>query len=148
METRGHCSQSVGTRDVHAREAASDLLRALASPTRIAIVLSLQENARCVHELVGSLGLSQPLVSQHLRVLKDAGVVRGERNGREIMYSLIDDHLAHIVTDALAHATEPHSARGPGVSAENTAEEDTTAEEASAHEVAPRADTPNDEVNR
>ncbi|WP_231895147.1 ArsR/SmtB family transcription factor, partial [Gordonia sp. 852002-10350_SCH5691597] len=53
---------------------ASDLLRALASPMRIAIVLALQEDARCVHELVGSLGVSQPLVSQHLRVLKDAGV--------------------------------------------------------------------------
>ena len=112
MANRGQCSEglgsgSVGARDVAAREAASDLLRALASPMRIAIVLALQEGARCVHELVGSLGASQPLVSQHLRVLKDAGVVRGERNGREIMYSLIDDHLAHIVTDALTHATEP-----------------------------------------
>lgn len=118
MGIRGQCSEglgprSVGARDLAAREAASDLLRALASPTRIAIVLALQENARCVHELVGSLDLSQPLVSQHLRVLKDAGVVRGERNGREIMYSLIDDHLAHIVTDALTHATEPHTATTP-----------------------------------
>ena len=60
-----------------AREAAADLLRALASPTRVAIVLSLRERVQCVHELVGHLGLSQPLVSQHLRVLKDAGVVRG-----------------------------------------------------------------------
>ncbi len=96
--------------DQQAREAASDLLRALASPTRIAIVLALLEAPRCVHELVGSLELSQPLVSQHLRVLKDAGVVRGQRNGREIMYELVDDHLAHIVTDALAHAMEPRSA--------------------------------------
>ncbi|MFT4043354.1 MAG: metalloregulator ArsR/SmtB family transcription factor [Gordonia sp. (in: high G+C Gram-positive bacteria)] len=95
-----------------AREAASELLRALAAPTRIAIVLSLQESAKCVHELVGLLDLSQPLVSQHLRVLKDAGVVRGHRTGREIMYELIDDHLAHIVTDALAHATEIRADRG------------------------------------
>ncbi|WP_020793105.1 ArsR/SmtB family transcription factor [Gordonia desulfuricans] len=101
------CDPTIGPRDAAAREAASDLLRALAAPTRIAIVLSLQESAKCVHELVGGLGLSQPLVSQHLRVLKDAGVVRGHRNGREIMYELLDDHLAHIVTDALAHAAEP-----------------------------------------
>ncbi|MBD0023858.1 metalloregulator ArsR/SmtB family transcription factor [Gordonia sp. (in: high G+C Gram-positive bacteria)] len=91
-----------------AREAASELLRALASPTRIGIVLSLRSGSRCVHELVGELGLSQPLVSQHLRVLKDADVVRGRRNGREIMYELVDDHLAHIVTDALVHASEPN----------------------------------------
>lgn len=97
-------------RGAAARTAASELLRALASPTRIAIVLSLESGARCVHELVGELELSQPLVSQHLRVLKDAGVVRGERNGREIMYSLVDHHLAHIVTDALVHATESEPA--------------------------------------
>ncbi|MCH5645557.1 MULTISPECIES: metalloregulator ArsR/SmtB family transcription factor [unclassified Gordonia (in: high G+C Gram-positive bacteria)] len=89
-----------------AREAASDLLRALASPTRIAIVLALRERVQCVHELVGRLDLSQPLVSQHLRVLKDAGVVRGQRNGREITYELLDDHIAHIVNDALVHAME------------------------------------------
>lgn len=87
-------------------EAASDLLRALASPTRVAIVLLLRTRPQCVHEMVGSLSLSQPLVSQHLRVLKDAGVVRGNRNGREIMYELVDEHLAHIVTDALVHAME------------------------------------------
>lgn len=82
------------------------MLRALASPTRIAIVLSLRENAQCVHELVGALELNQPLVSQHLRVLKDAGVVRGNRNGREIVYELVDDHLAHIVVDAVTHSME------------------------------------------
>lgn len=97
--------------DSAALVAAGDLLRALAAPARIAIVLSLQEQGKCVHELVGELGFSQPLVSQHLRVLKDAGVVRGHRNGREIMYQLVDEHLTHIVTDAVLHAAErehPH----------------------------------------
>lgn len=86
--------------------AAGDLLRALAAPVRIAIVLQLHESERCVHELVGALGVAQPLISQHLRVLKAAGIVRGDRNGREVMYHLVDDHLAHIVVDAVAHAEE------------------------------------------
>ncbi|NIL79768.1 ArsR/SmtB family transcription factor [Rhodococcoides kroppenstedtii] len=85
---------------------AGDLLRALAAPVRIAIVLQLRESARCVHELVGALGVTQPLISQHLRVLKAAGVVNGERSGREVLYRLVDDHLAHIVVDAVEHATE------------------------------------------
>lgn len=85
---------------------AGELLRALAAPVRIAIVLQLRESGRCVHELVGALGVTQPLISQHLRVLKAAGVVRGERNGREVLYELVDDHLAHIVVDAVAHAEE------------------------------------------
>ena len=86
--------------------AAGDLLRALAAPVRIAVVLQLRDAPRCVHDLVDALDLPQPLVSQHLRVLKEAGVVRGERRGREVVYSLVDDHLAHIVVDAVAHAEE------------------------------------------
>ena len=39
-------------------------------------------------------------------VLKAAGVVHGERSGREVLYRLVDDHLAHIVVDAVAHARE------------------------------------------
>ncbi|GLZ33970.1 putative ArsR-family transcriptional regulator [Lentzea sp. NBRC 105346] len=86
--------------------AAGDLLRALAAPVRIAIVLQLQESDRCVHELVEALGVAQPLISQHLRVLKAAGVVHGERHGREVVYRLVDEHLAHIVVDAVTHAEE------------------------------------------
>ena len=87
-------------------DAAGELLRALSAPLRIGIVLMLRDHACCVHEFVEHLGAAQPLISQHLRVLKAAGVVRGERDGREIRYQLIDDHLAHIVVDAIAHAQE------------------------------------------
>jgi len=87
-------------------DAAGELLRALAAPVRIAIVLQLRESQRCVHELVDALGVPQPLVSQHLKILKAAGVVAGERSGREVLYRLVDHHLAHIVVDAVAHAGE------------------------------------------
>ncbi|WP_197320162.1 helix-turn-helix transcriptional regulator [Saccharomonospora sp. NB11] len=85
---------------------AGELLRALAAPVRIAIVLQLRHGPRCVHELVDALDVTQPLISQHLRVLKAAGVVQGERRGREVVYHLVDDHLAHIVVDAVAHVQE------------------------------------------
>jgi DNA-binding transcriptional ArsR family regulator len=87
-------------------EAAGELLRALAAPVRIAIVSELGTGPRCVHELVESTGAPQPLVSQHLRVLRGAGVVRGARRGREIIYSLTDEHIAHIVADAISHARD------------------------------------------
>ena len=86
--------------------AAGDLLRALAAPVRIAIVLQLKESARCVHQLVEELEVAQPLISQHLRILKAAGVVYGERRGREVVYRLVDEHLTHIVVDAVTHAGE------------------------------------------
>lgn len=85
---------------------AGELLRALAAPVRIAIVVQLRESQKCVHELVDALGVPQPLVSQHLRILKSAGVVAGERSGREVMYRLVDHHLAEIVVAALTHAGE------------------------------------------
>ena len=88
-------------------EAAGELLRALAAPVRIAIVTELARGPQCVHDLVDALGVAQPLVSQHLRVLRGAGVVRGARRGREIAYSLVDEHVAHIVADAVLHAGEP-----------------------------------------
>ncbi|RJQ80572.1 ArsR family transcriptional regulator [Pseudonocardiaceae bacterium YIM PH 21723] len=90
---------------------AGDLLRALAAPVRIAIVMQLRESERCVHELVEALNVAQPLISQHLRVLKSAGVVYGERHGREVVYRLVDEHLSHIVVDAVEHVQEtsgPH----------------------------------------
>ena len=87
-------------------DATGELLRALAAPVRIAIVLQLRESQRCVHELVDALAVPQPLVSQHLIILKAAGVVAGERSGREVLYRLVDHHLAHIVIDAVAHAEE------------------------------------------
>lgn len=90
-------------------DAAGEILRALAAPVRIAIVLQLQQSARCVHDLVDTLQVPQPLVSQHLRILKQAGVVSSERSGREVMYQLVDHHLAHIVVDAVAHAGEDKS---------------------------------------
>lgn len=89
-------------------EAAADLLRALANPHRLAIVAELDGGARCVHELVDALGVSQPLVSQHLRILRASHLVRTERRGREVAYSLGDEHVFHIVHDAVMHATEGH----------------------------------------
>lgn len=89
-------------------ESAGELLRALAAPIRIAIVLQLRESSRCVHELVDALEVPQPLVSQHLRILKAAGVVVGERAGREVHYQLVDHHLCDIVLAAVDHAGEAH----------------------------------------
>ncbi|MBB3674981.1 ArsR/SmtB family transcription factor [Modestobacter versicolor] len=94
-------------------QAASSLLAALAAPMRLSIVASLlQHETRCVHQLVDELGAAQPLVSQHLRVLREAGLVVGERRHREVHYALVDQHVGHIVRDALDHVS--HSAEGAG----------------------------------
>jgi len=102
-------------------QAASELLTALAAPLRLSIVALLdQHGTRCVHQLVDALGVPQPLVSQHLRVLRAAGLVTGVRHARQVDYRLVDGHVAHIVRAALAHAghggpasAEPRAAWSP-----------------------------------
>jgi DNA-binding transcriptional ArsR family regulator len=87
-------------------DAAGDLLRALTAPIRLAVIDLLADQPYCVHELVDAIGAPQPLVSQHLRVLRGAGLVQTSRRGREVVYELTDVHAAHIVRDAVAHASE------------------------------------------
>jgi ArsR family transcriptional regulator, zinc-responsive transcriptional repressor len=86
---------------------AAELLRALGTPHRLAIVLQLADAPRCVHELVDRLGISQSLASQHLRVLRTIGLVTAARRGKETLYKLADEHVAHIARDAMTHGAEP-----------------------------------------
>jgi DNA-binding transcriptional ArsR family regulator len=87
-------------------ETAGELLKVLSAPARLAIVAELAQQPRFVHELVERLGMSQPLVSAHLRVLRGARLVGVQRRGRGAVYSLADQHVAHIVADAVQHSTE------------------------------------------
>ena len=84
--------------------AASELLKSLAAPVRLAVLIELDSGPRCVHELVDALRVSQPLVSQHLRVLRAARLVAAERRGREVVYRLADDHIGRIVHEAIRHS--------------------------------------------
>ena len=94
-----------------ALRAASGMLRALGAPHRLAIVVELAAGPRRVHELTRSLGASQSLTSQHLRVLRTSGLVVGLRRGKEMSYSLADEHVTRIALDAVKHASEPSTAR-------------------------------------
>lgn len=99
--------QAPGGESVPGLDAACELLRALGAPHRLAIVLELSQGARCVHELVDSLGISQSLASQHLRILRATGLVAGVRQGRETTYSLAGGHIARIAREALAYGSAP-----------------------------------------
>jgi ArsR family transcriptional regulator, zinc-responsive transcriptional repressor len=90
---------------------AVELFKALASPVRLAAIIELAAGPRCVHEISDALAaagreVSQPLLSQHLKVLREVGLVSTTRRATEVTYQLIDDHVAHIVTDAVRHSQE------------------------------------------
>jgi len=69
-------------------EAVARRFFALSDPTRLRVVELLTRGERCVCDLVEAVGAAQSRLSFHLRTLKDAGVVRDERRGRWIYYSL------------------------------------------------------------
>ncbi len=84
----------------------------LSSASRLHLLCLLSEQPTSVGNLADAAQLSQPLVSQHLRTLRTAGLVTVARHGREAEYSLADAHVAHIVADAVTHTLEdqaPHS---------------------------------------
>ena len=64
------------------------LLRALAEPIRLRVVQALQDGERCVCDLTCDLDLAQSKLSFHLRVLKEAGLIRSRQDGRWIYYRL------------------------------------------------------------
>lgn len=84
------------------------LFSALANPLRATIIHRLISGSADVSALVELLQTSQPLVSHHLRILRDAHLVEGIRVGRRVEYQLVDDHVAHIFLDAYTH-TKEHS---------------------------------------
>ena len=64
----------------------SDVFNAVAEPQRRAILEFIAGDERSVSDIVDALELAQPSVSKHLRVLRDVGLVRARRDGRQVMY--------------------------------------------------------------
>jgi len=82
----------------------ADILRAMGDETRLRILRALLVGQKCVGELVDVLETSQPHVSHHLRILRQAGLVEGVREGQRICYRLmpgIQEHLKKTNEEAL-----------------------------------------------
>ena len=78
----------------------STVFHALSDPIRMEIVTYLRQGEKCVCEIVPHLNLIQPLVSRHLKILKNAGIVRCRKDGTRRMYSVVDQKIYDVV-DAL-----------------------------------------------
>jgi ArsR family transcriptional regulator, arsenate/arsenite/antimonite-responsive transcriptional repressor len=91
-----------------------DILAAVAEPLRWRILDLLATEQLCVCHLVEELDAPQPLVSHHLKVLRDAGLVQGERFRYWTYYAIVPGALAHVartLSDLAAH--EPATTRRP-----------------------------------
>jgi DNA-binding transcriptional ArsR family regulator len=90
----------------------AEVFHLLGDPTRLRVVLSCLDSLRSVGDIADRIGVSSSLVSHHLRLLRAARLVRGERRGRHVFYGAADHHVRAIVRDMVDHVAEPDDA-GP-----------------------------------
>ncbi|HEV7975450.1 metalloregulator ArsR/SmtB family transcription factor [Amycolatopsis sp.] len=78
-------------------------LQALATPSRLLILARLREGALPATELATEVGMEQSACSHQLRLLRNLGLVVGERRGRSVVYTLYDHHVAELLDQAVYH---------------------------------------------
>lgn len=84
----------------------SEIFRLLGDPTRLGILLCCLEEAKAVGRIADELSLQQTSVSRHLRLLRGAGLVARERDGKRVFYRVGDDHVRSILANVVAHLDE------------------------------------------
>src|SRR5579862_1039210 len=81
----------------------AETMQALAAPSRVRILSRLAVNPCSVGGLAHDLNMAQPAVSQQLRVLRHLGLVVGQRDGRQMIYALHDEHVRSLLSEAVSH---------------------------------------------
>ncbi len=85
----------------------AEMFHLMGDPTRLRIILACLQGPTSVGTIAETLELSASLVSHHLRLLRAARVMRGQRRGKQIYYAVADEHISCVIADMLEHVTEP-----------------------------------------
>ena len=84
----------------------ADLFRLMGDANRLRIILACLGEPVCVGDIANKLDLSGSLVSHHLRLLRAARVLRGNRQGKHVFYTVDDDHIRCVLFDMVDHVAE------------------------------------------
>ena len=84
----------------------ADFYKALADSTRIKIINALDKSPLCVCDISAILNMTKSAVSHQLQNLKELRLVKGQRAGKEVIYSLADDHVKQVFEICLEHIME------------------------------------------
>lgn len=85
----------------------ADIFRLMGDASRLSIIVTCLRAPISVGEIAARLGLSPSLVSHHLRLLRAARVLKAERRGKQMFYSVSDEHIECVINDMIAHVGEP-----------------------------------------
>lgn len=86
-----------------------NIFKALGDSTRLRIVNALIDKELNVNSLVIKLGMTQSAISHQLKILKLNGIIKSERKGKEVYYSLDDNHIETIVKTVIAHTSHTNN---------------------------------------
>jgi ArsR family transcriptional regulator, nickel/cobalt-responsive transcriptional repressor len=100
--SRGHL-RSADRLDAEFSRSVADTMQALATPSRVRILGRLRSGASSVNALAEAVEMEPSAVSHQLRLLRHLGFVVGRREGRHVVYDLHDDHVAHLLEEAISH---------------------------------------------
>lgn len=81
----------------------SSFFKVIGDETRVKIIYALSKREMCVSEISQILGISQSAISHQLKQLRMEGQVKSKRNGKNIYYSLDDEHIVDILNQSLTH---------------------------------------------
>ena len=84
----------------------AELFKVFGDSTRIKILYALMTKDRCVADLAEEIGATQSAVSHQLRTLKQSRLVRAKRDGKNVIYSLSDDHVHTMLAQGMTHICE------------------------------------------
>ncbi|WP_259315865.1 ArsR/SmtB family transcription factor [Capillimicrobium parvum] len=83
--------------------AAAEAMQALSAPSRLRILARLHVGPASVSTIAAAVGMEGSAVSHQLRLLRHLGLVVGQRDGRQVVYELHDDHVAEMLEQVIAH---------------------------------------------
>jgi ArsR family transcriptional regulator len=92
--------------DTEVLYALSDFLKVMSDSTRMRIMAALESDELCVCDLSEILGMTKSAISHQLKVLKDAKLVKFRRDGKNVYYTLKDDHVKTILEMGIQHIKE------------------------------------------
>lgn len=81
----------------------AETFKALSDPTRVRIISALAQAELCVSDLACTLGMSQSAISHQLRTLRELRLVKDRREGRQVYYSLDDEHIRGLFLQSMDH---------------------------------------------
>jgi DNA-binding transcriptional ArsR family regulator len=82
---------------------AAESIQALSAPSRLRILARLHTGPASVNEIAAAVGMESSAVSHQLRLLRHLGLVTGQRDGRQVVYELYDDHVAELLEQVVSH---------------------------------------------